>query len=58
MMGSLLVLAVAIGLLSRAFSQFPPAPEGVTTIKSKYNNDITISYKEVDEWGLDSFPHG
>ncbi len=28
-------------------AQFPPAPENVTTIKSRFNDKITISYKEV-----------
>lgn len=45
-----LALAVAVNLFGCAFSQFPPAPEGVTTIKSKFNGDITISYKEVRNW--------
>ena len=26
---------------------FPPTPENVTTVRSRFNNNITISYKEV-----------
>ncbi|KAI9894729.1 MAG: hypothetical protein M1814_002086 [Vezdaea aestivalis] len=29
-----------------ARSQFPPVPTGLTTLQSKYNENITISYKE------------
>ena len=35
---------------SYAQAQFPPPVSGVTTIKSKFNNGITISYKEVSFW--------
>ena len=28
-------------------SNFPPAPEGVTTLQSKFGRNVTISYKEV-----------
>lgn len=28
-------------------AQFPPKPEGVTVLKSKFNENVTISYKEV-----------
>lgn len=43
------LFAVALGaaLSDFAVAQLPPTPQGITTIKSKYNNDITISYKEV-----------
>jgi hypothetical protein len=27
--------------------QFPPTPQNVTTIKSKFDDGVTISYKEV-----------
>lgn len=37
----------AAALFGQAAAQFPPTPEGVTVIKSKYNENITISYKEV-----------
>jgi len=46
-MGYILAVTTSIGLLAFAVAQFPPTPQGVTTIKSKYNSDITISYKEV-----------
>ena len=28
-------------------SNFPPAPENVTTLQSKFGRNVTISYKEV-----------
>ncbi|KAL8310303.1 hypothetical protein RB597_010231 [Gaeumannomyces tritici] len=36
----------AAALIGCASAQFPPTPEGVTVIKSKYNENITISFKE------------
>ena len=39
-------LAASLSLLAYVSAQFPPAPEGVTTIKSKFNDGIKISYKE------------
>lgn len=43
-------MVAAIALLSflttGAFAQFPPKPEGVKTLKSKFHPGITISYKE------------
>lgn len=44
---SLWVFASAAALIKPSFGQFPPAPEGVTVLNSKFNEDITISYKEV-----------
>lgn len=35
------------GLASFAAAQFPPKPEGVTTLKSKFHENVTISFKEV-----------
>jgi len=46
-MRSLSALIIGARLLACANSQFPPTPEGVTVIKSKFHSDITISYKEV-----------
>lgn len=46
-MRSLSVLAYGAALLPPTLAQFPPAPEGVKVIKSKFNKHITISYKEV-----------
>lgn len=34
-------------VLSVVRAQFPPPPEGITLLKSKINENITISYKEV-----------
>lgn len=46
-MGFLPAVIAIIALLPFGLAQFPPTPENVTTIKSKYNSEITISYKEV-----------
>ncbi|EEY20482.1 carboxypeptidase S1 [Verticillium alfalfae VaMs.102] len=40
------VLAVAGALIAPVVAQFPPAPEGLTVLKSKFNENITISFKE------------
>lgn len=48
MVGSSLVLA--LGTLAAAgitAAQFPPRPEGVTVLRSKLHENVTISYKEV-----------
>lgn len=43
------LFVAALGLCATAVvsSNFPPAPENVTTIQSKFGNNVTISYKEV-----------
>jgi hypothetical protein len=35
------------GLLGLAAAQFPPKLEGVTVLKSRFHENVTISYKEV-----------
>ncbi|KAI0865245.1 carboxypeptidase S1 [Xylaria cubensis] len=48
-MSTRLVRAIGLtaGLLApTVVAQFPPTPEGVTTIESKFDNGVTISYKE------------
>ena len=30
-----------------ALAQFPPEPEGITVLRSRFDNGVTISYKEV-----------
>jgi hypothetical protein len=35
-------------LASSAVAQFPPKPEDVKTVKSKFHQGVEISYKEVD----------
>lgn len=41
-------LAVTLAVLGAAQAQyFPPMPQNVTTVKSKYNDSITINYKDV-----------
>lgn len=42
--GALLGLTITA---RHALAQFPPPLEGVTVLKSKFDSDITISYKEV-----------
>jgi carboxypeptidase C (cathepsin A) len=39
------LLALAAAAISPAVAQFPPKPEGVTVLKSKFDERITISYK-------------
>lgn len=34
------------GLLSLVNAQFPPKPEGVTVLQSKFHENVTLSYKE------------
>lgn len=47
-MRSQLSVVALVGVLARAsLAQFPPTPEGVTVLKSKFDEGITISYKEV-----------
>lgn len=43
------LLAWASVLLGPAVAQFPPTPKDVTVIKSKFNPEISISYKEVSD---------
>lgn len=44
----ILSFAACVNLFELACSQyFPPIPENVTTVQSKFNNGISISYKEV-----------
>lgn len=35
------------GLVGLAVAQFPPEPEGITLLRSKFHENVTISYKEV-----------
>jgi hypothetical protein len=35
------------GLAGVAIAQFPPKPEGVTVLRSKFHENVTISFKEV-----------
>ncbi|KPM39262.1 Carboxypeptidase S1 A [Neonectria ditissima] len=37
---------VLSGLLGLALAQFPPPPQGVLTVKSKFHENVTISFKE------------
>ena len=46
-MGRLLQLAATTVFIASVVAQFPPTPEGLTKLVSKYNPDISISYKEV-----------
>lgn len=41
-------IALGLGLVGAVGAQyFPSTPEGVTTLKSKFHEGVTISYKEV-----------
>ncbi|KAH7303474.1 serine carboxypeptidase [Stachybotrys elegans] len=46
MWSQLPTVALAAALVPLASAQFPPTPEGVTVVKSKFDERITISYKE------------
>ncbi|KAI7089367.1 Carboxypeptidase S1 [Hortaea werneckii] len=35
-------------LANLALAQFPPEPEGIKVLRSKFDNNVTISYKETD----------
>lgn len=44
----LLSLGLGLAFIEAVSAQyFPPKPEGVTTLKSKFHEGVTISYKEV-----------
>lgn len=43
MFDTILLLSSLLGLSS---GQFPPKPDGITTLKSKFHEDVTISFKE------------
>jgi hypothetical protein len=44
----MLYFPLVASLSYTAFAQyFPPIPEGVTTLESKYHEGVKISYKEV-----------
>lgn len=40
-------LLVLASLAGYAWAQFPPKPEGVTRLQSKFHENVTISFKEV-----------
>jgi hypothetical protein len=45
-----LVAYLALGFqFQPAQAQFPPSVEGVKTLKSKFNENVTISFKEVSD---------
>lgn len=39
---------------SLVFAQFPPTPEGITTLKSRFHEGVEISYKEPVRMRVDS----
>ena len=52
MMRSILVVTAIVHLIRLARCQyFPPIPENVQTVQSKFHNGISISYKEVQHNG-------
>ncbi|KAJ6444989.1 serine carboxypeptidase [Purpureocillium lavendulum] len=42
----MLAAGLVLGLVGLAAAQFPPKPEGVTVLKSKFHENVTISFKE------------
>jgi hypothetical protein len=42
-----------LALAGLSYAQFPPTPEGVTEIESKFGDGVRLSWKEV---GLLSYP--
>lgn len=54
MLKSLLTIVTALGFCNAQY--FPPEPEGLTELKSKFNNDVKISYKAVSTCLLDFAP--
>ncbi|CCF46267.1 hypothetical protein CH063_15074 [Colletotrichum higginsianum] len=46
MLPRLSLLALTGALLGPSLAQFPPTPEGVTVLKSKFDKGIEISFKE------------
>lgn len=43
------VSAVAVILFQLAYAQFPPKPENVTILNSRFDDGVYISYKEVSD---------
>ena len=43
-------------LMVLAHAQFPPTPEGVTVVKSKFHEGVTISYKDVSHFNWKCWP--
>jgi len=41
------ILPLVIVLTGLVAAYFPPEPEGITILKSKFHENFTISYKEV-----------
>lgn len=41
------IIVGSVGLFSIASAQFPPEPEGLTILHSRFDDDVYISYKEV-----------
>jgi hypothetical protein len=42
-------VAAVLGLAGLACAQLPPKPEGVTILKSKFHENVTISFKEASQ---------
>jgi hypothetical protein len=51
MRASAVVATAAAGFAGLAAAQFPPKQEGFTTLKSRFHENVTISYKEVSSSG-------
>lgn len=44
----LLTLIRIVGNLVSISAQFPPTPEGITVLHSRFDDDVYISYKEIE----------
>ena len=40
-------ISIILCFVGIAVAQFPPKPEGVTVLKSKFHPNVTISFKQV-----------
>jgi hypothetical protein len=45
--GGSLLAAIAAAAIPLVSAQFPPKPDGLTILHSKFGNGVKISYKEV-----------
>ncbi len=43
----MLTTSLLLGLVGLTAAQFPPKPEGLTVLRSKFHENVTISFKEV-----------
>lgn len=44
---AMIPILVTYSLIGPVSAQFPPRPQGITHLQSKFHKNVTISYKEV-----------